>query len=927
MRLGALALEPEELSWTEPGSSEPEEGTLVGAEFEDDQEDLPSGSKLGRYVVLSKMGAGGMGEVYAAYDPELDRRVAVKLMHQQGDSEEEVERASRRLLAEAKAIAQLSHPNVITVHDVGTIGDRVFIAMEFVEGMPLSDWMRRDGLGWQDQLEVFTRAGRGLEAAHKAGLIHRDFKPDNVLVGDDGRVRVLDFGLARRFDSRESGDKRRDREAGTPAYMSPEQHLGKELDHRTDQFSFCVALYEALYGELPFSAKTRFELALAVTDGQVGSVPKGATVPSWVRWALLRGLDPDPNGRWADMGELLSALSRDPYRKWRGVVVWASAALILMAFAFALVQLVGGDEDEGADPVGCAGSQEALAEVWGPQQKQALEQAFAASGQAWADAAARGVSETLDDWGERWTEARREACEATLSQTQSEEMLDRRMICLDRQLDDVEDMVAVLSAGDVQAMVRARETLADLPKIEACSAAALTVATASTPTYDEAQRLAVDQIEDAITRARNLETTSHFEEALASSQRAITQAEAFGDEQLLARAQLGRADILLASERLDEAAALLEHAELAAERSGDDRLRAKIIVNLARVHVRNGAAARAGRRVMHARAVLQRIHADELAYAELAAVSGLAELAAGRPKQARSQLRDAIVSLEDNRPPPSQLAELRDALGVVELELGRYPEAEAALVLARDQWSEDYGPQHPMVARARVHLAEVALAQGELEQALTEYQAALPIYEQSFGADSREVGVCAAAMADTLRALGREDEALSAYERARVVFEAQGEPARLALAAVLDAEGSLRRAQGDADEALDLHERALGLWEAARGPKHADLAGALCHLGEDLLALERVEDARGALGRALEIVDAQGPEGSALAASIHHQLARAVAAGEEPDLERARSLAEQARRLYRALDQDAAVAELDAWLENMDNVGTMKETP
>ncbi len=355
------ALHSEELTSTEPGG-EPEDATLVGGALlrDEGEADFGSGSRLGRYVVLSKMGAGGMGVVYAAYDPDLDRRVAVKLMHQQhGDqaSEREVERASRRLLAEAKAMAQLSHPNVIAVHDVGTIDDRVFIAMEFVEGVPLGEWIQGEH-DRESVLAVFTKAGRGLEAAHDAGLVHRDFKPENVLCGDDGRVRVLDFGLARRFDA--SADLRArhtgTREAGTPAYMAPEQHTGGELDHRADQFAFAVALYQGLYGELPFAGKSRMELAIAVTDGRVRPAPKGVEVPNWVRAALLRALSPIPQKRFSNMGALLQALGHDPYRRLRKIAQWAVVSLLTLAFILALVQAVTAAADGAGNEGDTAGS-------------------------------------------------------------------------------------------------------------------------------------------------------------------------------------------------------------------------------------------------------------------------------------------------------------------------------------------------------------------------------------------------------------------------------------------------------------------------------------------------------------------------------------------------------------------------------------------
>jgi hypothetical protein len=288
--------------------------------------DLDRGDQVGRYLILSRLGAGGMGVVYAAYDPELDRKLAIKLLHVQSGASRATQ-GRERLLREAQAMAQLTHPNVIAVHDVGTLGDRVFVAMEFVEGRTLEDALPEASEGWRGVLELFLPAGRGLAAAHSAGLIHRDFKPENVMVGDDGRVRVLDFGLARAQQQREetpvleelppSASRSRASSArltqtgavmGTPAYMAPEQHLGLSTTAATDQFSFCVALHEALFGERPFPGETLAALAFNVTEGRRRGAPKASTVPGWLRRAVNRGLDVDPERRWPSMEALLTAL-------------------------------------------------------------------------------------------------------------------------------------------------------------------------------------------------------------------------------------------------------------------------------------------------------------------------------------------------------------------------------------------------------------------------------------------------------------------------------------------------------------------------------------------------------------------------------------------------------------------------------------------
>jgi len=237
--------------------------------------------RVGRYRILGRIGQGGMGVVYRAHDPELARDVAVKLMNAESLDEGETATARTRLIREARAMARLAHPNVIHVYDVGAVEDGVFIAMELVEGESLAAWVARAPRDWRDVLRHYVDAGRGLAAAHAAGVIHRDFKPENVLVGADGRVRVGDFGLAGApalagapsFDDMRSTDAALDVGAvegtltrtgallGTPKYMAPEQEHGLVASDAGDQFSFCVALYEALYGQPPFAGTTSRRIA------------------------------------------------------------------------------------------------------------------------------------------------------------------------------------------------------------------------------------------------------------------------------------------------------------------------------------------------------------------------------------------------------------------------------------------------------------------------------------------------------------------------------------------------------------------------------------------------------------------------------------------------------------------------------------------
>lgn len=280
------------------------------------EQSFNGGDTVGRYVLLELLGEGGMGQVFAAYDTVLDRRVALKALRRS-------ERRGR-LVREAQALAKLTSPNVVSIYDVVEARGDVLIAMELVEGCNLRQWLRRRAHSAAEIVRVFVEAGRGLQAAHAAGLVHRDFKPDNVLVGHDGRVCVTDFGLARNTEDADtsggaassSGLGRLTQTGmvmGTPAYMPVEQHLGMPTDPRSDQFSFCVALFEALFGVRPFAGASGRELCAAIRRGPLHPTPT-SRVSSAVQRALRRGLAAEPAARFPSMAALLDALCRPPKR-------------------------------------------------------------------------------------------------------------------------------------------------------------------------------------------------------------------------------------------------------------------------------------------------------------------------------------------------------------------------------------------------------------------------------------------------------------------------------------------------------------------------------------------------------------------------------------------------------------------------------------
>jgi serine/threonine protein kinase len=298
-RAAAVAVAVTEDGW--PSAAEPTEPTVgIAAARDRAVAGVPGpGERVGRYVVLHAIGCGGMGVVLAAHDPELDRLVALKLV-QPSTPPALATRAHELLRREAQAMARLHHGNVVAVYDVGCHDGGTFLAMQLVPGVSLDRWLRTGRRGWRSILAMCDGAGRGLAATHRAGLVHRDVKPTNILVGDDGIARIADFGIA------VTGGASGERHGGTPAYMAPEQRLGA-ADARSDQFSFCASTFEALWGVRPFGGRSPDDLAREIAAGRLREIRRGA-VPSHVLVALARGLAADPGDRFPSMEALLAAL-------------------------------------------------------------------------------------------------------------------------------------------------------------------------------------------------------------------------------------------------------------------------------------------------------------------------------------------------------------------------------------------------------------------------------------------------------------------------------------------------------------------------------------------------------------------------------------------------------------------------------------------
>ncbi|MBL9100603.1 MAG: protein kinase [Myxococcales bacterium] len=520
--------------------------------------ELPA--RVGRYHVLGRIGAGAMGEVLAAYDPHLDRKVALKLLRRGAAG-----RSPARLLREAHALARLSHPNVVQIHDTDAVGDRVFLAMELVEGVDLRAWLAQPHPP-AEVLRVLLDAGRGLAAAHDAGLVHRDFKPGNVLVGADGRVRVADFGLVRHSDDGKDASSELSIALtdpaltltgallGTPAYMSPEQHVGQAADARSDQFSFCVALWEALHGERPFSGDDPASLTAAVLSGRPRPPPRGSRVPRHLTAALERGLAAAPAERHPDMHVLLALLARDPGRARRRWLLGLGVAGLVAGAA-----LLARRDAMNA----CAGGPGELAASWGDARRRAV--AAALSGAADPDLPAHALA-GLDAYADEWLAAHRDACLDHSRGEQSSALLDARARCLEhrRQALAVAADVLVANPGADAAQVVAR-----LPAIASCADAAVVLA--ESPVPDPGVAEVVDDIESRLIAARVHHAAGDLAGALEIADAALQRARAVGFEPSIAAALLVQARVRFSEAGWELAReALSEALELAVRARRDD---------------------------------------------------------------------------------------------------------------------------------------------------------------------------------------------------------------------------------------------------------------------------------------------------------------------------------------------------------------------
>nr|WP_211194156.1 serine/threonine-protein kinase [Pyxidicoccus fallax] len=820
---------------------------------------LEKGTAVGRYLVLERLGSGGMGVVYSAYDPELDRRVALKLLRA-GALGLEVEEGRAHLLREAQAMARVSHPHVVPVYDVGTFGQQVFLAMELVEAQTLRQWLKAAPRPWRQVLALFLDAGRGLAAAHAAGVVHGDFKPENLLVGRDGRVRVTDFGLARSANPLGEETPSTPVAGGTPAYMAPEQmDPDAHPDARSDQFAFCVALYEALHGERPFAASTVRELLLEIRAGRVKPAPRGSAVPPWLRRVVTRGLAVSPMDRHASMDALLDALQHDPAARWtRWAQVAGSVALLLGAVG--ITHAVHSRRERV-----CAGAEEAMATAWGPARQRAIEAAFLATDKPFAGAAWKRVRRTLDVYTAAWVTTRTTACEATrVRGEQSEEILARRMHCLDGRLAEVAALTQLFAradAGTVEFAARAAEAL---PPLERCSD--LTALSAREPLpMDAAARAHAEALRHTLVRARALKAAGKYAEAVALLEPSVKTAKEAKDRH-------GAADALLLLGQLRremgdprKAEVTLFEAVWAAEAGRNDVAAARAWTELVRT---SGEAleqhANAWRWSERAEAAIERLGGDAVLSAQLQVRTGALLFAQGRYNEAAERQEAALARLEQTYGPDSlEATDVRLELGSTRMAQHRPEEARKLFEQALETRRASLGPDHPDLARAQLEMAYIHwrqshLARGEhLKRAEELSRTALEVFERALGPEHPALGSALSLLAAVEERQGRGEEALRLQERA-LDLTVRAEGLESSGTQVMTSNlGNLLARLGRSEEALARHLSTVAPLERRLGPQHPLLARALRACGNNLRDMKRYEEALPYLMRARAILESR----------------------------------------------------------------------
>ena len=857
------------------GRDAPTRPSMRGEGFIQGESNLRGGDLVGRYVVLGVIGAGGMGIVYLAYDPELDRRVALKVLRPEFSH---LDTVGPSLLQEAKSMARLQDPNVCTVYEVGTAKKLVFIAMEYIDGETLSGWLESKPRTWKEVVEVMIQAGRGLDAAHRNGIVHRDFKPDNIMIDQSGRVRVMDFGVSetavRKPGTRQTPDEdapRRDNFSslvvGTPGYMAPEQLNAKPVDQRCDQFSYCATLYKTLYGQLPYQGHTLRELREAFENNTLVETENPKGVPHWLRQIILRGISIDPDKRFPSVGNLVEQLLLVPRRR-HMMAYGALAAIVLLAVVGTTVLLAGRSSDR---PKPCRGANDRVATVWNSQIRGQVQQGLLASGLPNAERMWNLVDDNMSRYTSNWVTMHTDACEATrVRGEQSTEMLDLRMLCLDGRLREVKALAAVLAEGDRDVAQHGAEAVLALSDLSRCQARQNLLLADPEPD-DPTVKQRLNEMRGILATVKARYDAASYRDALPVAEKLTEETSTVGYGPFTAEAQLMLGKLRGKLGELEKAEATLIDAVVTAKSSGAELFEAEALIALVRYIGWEGGNIAAGWQwARFAEAVLIHTGGDSRLQARLARRRSALYYQEGN-YQASYELNKQALDIalralgEDDPDVIDALINVSGLDGILnDVESGIEKTEKAAKEAERV-----LGEGHPMVAEAINNMANLYVRKGDLELARDNYQRAMDIWEGSLGADHPSISIA-------LNNLGR-----------------------------------IADADDETEEAIALYERALAIEEKSLGKDHRKSAITLASLGAAYLNNGNLAKAQPILKRALKVF---GDSEEVGVAETRFSLARVLRAN--GDRKRAFELARQARKLWASHGSTfaEAVEEVDEWL-------------
>jgi len=798
------------------------------------------------YRIERKLGAGGMGAVYLARDLRLHRDVAIKV-----HTAVTGERGGARLQREAAAMAQLVHPHVVTVHEVGMWAGHPYVAMEYVAGGTARTWLTTSRTT-REILALFVAAGRGLAAAHAVGIVHRDFKPDNVLVGDDGRVRVADFGLARGFDDEDAITSSAESPlteltatgavVGTPAYMAPEQRQPGKIGPAADQFAFAVALWEALCGERPFAGNTAAQIAAAIAGGELRTPTRGR-MPAHVERALRRALAADPAAQ-------------------RRKLAWIGAATVAVVGAGAGAVLVTRDDPEARAARTCSRAGDRIAETWTPEHRAAIERSFVATGRGHAATTAAKVGDALDDFASSWSAHRIEACVATnVRHEQTAALLELRGHCLDRKRDDLAALITTLEHPlDPSAIDRAVDASLAIDTLDECDDVPRLTGALPRPT-DPAILATLEEAEALVAQARADSGIGKFPDGLAAAQAGLAKAEAAGYAPVTAIARLW-VGYLQQSSGDAAARATFDAATRDAAAAHDDVLAAEIWVALFHSLTMSDELSEAERLLPYAEAAIVRAGTPAELDAELASAQGMMRARQGKWDEAGPLLARAVARTEEHFGPDAPaLAQALNVRSNLLRQVGDYAAARTDLERALAILEKAYGSEHPHIAKTLHNLASVLLGEGRLEEARATLERVIGMKERVLGPEHPDLANSLSNLGQALVGLRRPAEALPHLERARALAEKKYGPEHPAVGRAISVLGDVKAALGDQPGARADLEHALVILEPALGAESPEVVEIYVGLGDLKRRANELGAARRDLDHALEAFEAtRGPE-------------------------------------------------------------------